>query len=299
MSYQLELRHFKYFVSVAEELNFKKASERLFISQPGLSRQIKQMEEILGSQLFERTKRNVQLTASGRYLLAESKTVFSQLKRIERQIALIDKGEAGELRIGFLGSAMQEIVPQFLLKLNSEFPAISTTLDEMNNQAQIEAVKNGGLDIGFVRVASVPKPLKLRAVIEDTFSLVLPVAHQLNRKNFVNIEQLKNENFILFSSDYSPLYYDKIMSIFRDQGYIPKISHKSVHALTIFKLVESGLGIAIIPTSLSQGFSLDVKFIELNMIPQRTILSAIWNEENRNPIIQNATALIFHSASRS
>ena len=107
------------------------------------------------------------------------------------------------------------------------------------------------------------------------------------------MKQLEGESFILFSSDYSPLYYDKIMSIFKDQGFVPHVSHKSVHALTIFKLVESGLGIAVIPTTLSQGFDLRLKFIEMKKIPQRTTLSAIWNSENKNPIIKNALELLF------
>lgn len=293
MSYQLELRHFKYFVAVAEELNFKRAADSLFISQPGLSRQIKQMEEILQSKLFDRTKRKVELTQSGSYLLSEITSVFNHLDAIERQIALIDKGEAGELRIGFLGSAMQTILPQFLLKLNRKFPDVNTSLDEMNNQHQIDAIKSGKLDVGFVRVTSVPKPLEIRPVIDDTFSLVLPEGHHLNASNFKDMSQLEEEDFILFSSDYSPLYYDKIISIFKDQGFVPNISHKSVHALTIFKLVESGLGIAIIPTTLSLGFDLKVKFIELNQIPQRTTLSAIWNDGNKNPIIGNALDLLF------
>ncbi|MEQ9403539.1 MAG: LysR family transcriptional regulator [Cyclobacteriaceae bacterium] len=293
MGYQLELRHFKYFKAVAEELNFRKAAERLFISQPGLSRQISQMEEILKARLFERTKRKVELTASGAFLLTEVNELMNRLGTVESQIQLIEKGESGELKIGLLGSAMQKVVPEFLLKLTSRFPNVHASVDEMNNGAQIEGIQRGKLDIGFVRVAKVPKPLKIRPVVNDTFSLVLPQNHWLTAAEFKNIKQLAEEDFILFSSDYSPLYYEKIMSIFEDQGFMPKISHKSVHALTIFKLVECGLGIAIIPTTLKEGFDLKIKFIEMTGIPQQTTLSAVWSEENRNPILRNALDLIF------
>ncbi|MEP1095562.1 MAG: LysR substrate-binding domain-containing protein [Cyclobacteriaceae bacterium] len=293
MSYQLELRHFKYFKAVAEELNFRNAAKRLFISQPGLSRQIRQMEEILNSKLFERTKRKVSLTASGTFLLTEVNAILNRLDSASRQLELIEKGESGELRIGLLGSAMQKVVPEFLLKLTSQFPNVHASVDEMSNGAQIDGVSRGTLDIGFVRVAYVPEPLNIRPVIDDTFSLVLPEGHWLTQSNFENIKQLADEDFILFSSDYSPLYYDKIMSIFEDQNFVPKISHKSVHALTIFKLVECGLGIAIIPTTLQDGFDLKIKFIEMKNIIQQTTLSAIWSEDNRNPILRNAIELIF------
>ncbi len=293
MSYQLELRHFKYFKAVAEELNFRNAANRLFISQPGLSRQIGQMEEILNSKLFERTKRKVSLTASGAFLLEEVTGILNQLEAAKRQVELIEKGESGELKIGLLGSAMQRVVPEFLLKLTDRFPNVHASVDEMSNGAQIEGVLRGSLDIGFVRVARVPEPLNIRPVVSDTFSLVLPEDHWLTPSKFKNIKQLAEEDFILFSRDYSPLYYNKIMSIFEDQGFVPKISHKSVHALTIFKLVECGLGIAVIPTTLQDGFDLKVKFIEMKNIPQQTTLSAIWSEDNRNPILRNAIDLIF------
>ena len=293
MSYQIELRHLKYFKAVAEELNYHKAAEKLFISQPGLSRQINQMEELLNTKLFERSKRKVALTNAGSYLLEEVDGILIKLESTYKQLALVDKGESGELRIGLLGSAMQQVVPEFLLKLTDRFPSVHASVDEMSNGAQIEGIKQGKLDIGFVRLAKVPKPLKMQSVVQDTFSLVLPANHPLNTKSFKNIKQLENEHFILFSSDYSPIYYDKIMSIFEDQGFSPQISHKSVHALTIFKLVECGLGVAIIPTSLQEGFDLGIKFIEMKEIRQRTTLSAVWSEENRNPILRNALDLIF------
>ncbi len=104
--------------------------------------------------------------------------------------------------------------------------------------------------------------------------------------------QLKDEDFILFSQEYSPLYYDTVMSICEDSGFSPKISHKSVHAQTIFKLVENSLGIAIVPTSLQYGFQMEVKFIELKKIPQKALLSVIWKTDNRNPALQNCMDLL-------
>ncbi|MHA7057142.1 LysR family transcriptional regulator [Aquimarina sp. M1] len=286
MRYQLELRHFTYFLAVAEELHFRKAAERLFISQPGLSRQIKQMEEIIGAELFIRNKRNVSLTVAGKYLKKEIAYIFNHIDFTVKQTRLIDKGSEGEVRIGFLGSAIQTVIPDLLVHVDNEYPKIQFSLEEMSNYDQVNAIVSDELDIGFVRLARVPNGLCIKAVQTDTFSLALPKNHFLNEDNFKDVAQVAEEHFVLFSSDYSSIYYDKIMSICEDKGFTPIVSHKSVHAQTIFKLVESGLGVAIIPTSLQYGFDLNVKFLEIPEITQRATLSVIWKKDNRNPALE-------------
>ena len=292
MGYQLELRHFKYFLAVAKELNYRKASETLFISQPGLSRQIRQMEEILETQLFVRDKKSVALTRAGLYLKGEAEFILNHLEQTRRQLKSIGRGNTGEIRIGFLGSAMQKIIPKLLLQLNESHPGIKTNLDELSNRAQVDAVARDKLDIGFVRLARVPMDLHIRPVLEDTFSLVLPKDHNIGYRNFKGIGQLSGEDFILFAQEYSPQYYDTVMSICEDADFTPKISHKSVHAQTIFTLVENRLGIAIVPTSLQHGFDMKVKFIELKKVPQRAVLSVIWKPENRNPALHHCVELL-------
>ena len=285
MSNQIEFRHLKYFQVVAKELHFRKAAEKLFITQPALSRQIQQLEEYVGAELFKRDKRNVSLTPAGEYLLKESQFLFEHLSFIKDNIRHISKGDEGEIRIGFVGSAMQSVIPALLKKVNKKLPGIHFVLTELTNQDQVDLIRNNQLDIGFIRTMRLPEGLKKLDVFEEPFCLVLPKSHPISAKSFNNISDLEKENFILFSSQYSHGYYDKIMSIFEDQGFSPKVAHESVHANTIFRLVENELGVGIVPSSLKQGFDLDIKFIELNNIPQRTTLSAIWKEESRNPIL--------------
>ena len=292
-NYQVELRHFTYFMAVAEELHFRKAAERLFISQPGLSNQIKQMEELLGVELFVRDKRRVTLTQAGTFLKQEVGFLFGHVQKVKKQIKLIGEGSLGEVRIGFLGSAMQNVIPNLLLELQREQPNIHTSLEELSNRAQINSLMKGELDLGFVRLGHVPIDLEIRPVFEDTFSLVLPIDSNIDSLNFQGMYQVAKERFILFSREYSPLYYDTVMSICKDSGFQPYVSHKSVHAQTIFKLVENGLGIAIVPTSLKYGFQMKVKFIELKKISQRAVLSVVWKKENRNPVLKNCIELLF------
>lgn len=292
-NYQIELRHYVYFLAVAEELHFRRAAEKLFISQPGLSTQIKQMEENMGVRLFVRDKKKVKLTPAGAYLKNEVEFLLNYLKQIKNQARRIGDGELGELRIGFLGSAMQNVIPDLLLKLQKQYPSIHTSLEELSNKAQLNGLLKEQLDLGFVRVGQVPAALESKAVFEDTFSLVLPKDHDINQESFLGMHQVAEQDFILFSKEYSPLYYDTVMSICEDGGFLPNIMHKSVHAQTIFRLVESGLGIAIVPTSLQFGFQMRVKFIELKKIPQRAVLSVVWKKDNRNPVLQHCLKLLF------
>lgn len=292
MNNKIEFRHLRYFQTVAKELHFRKASEKLFITQPALSRQVQQLEEYVGAKLFDRDKRNVSLTKAGEYLLKESQFLFDHLGFIKDNISHIANGDEGEIRIGFVGSAMQSVIPALLKKINKKSPGVHFVLTELTNQDQVDLIRNDQLDLGFIRTMRLPEGLNKLDVHNETFCLVLPKSHPITQKSFNSILDLKDENFILFSSQYSHGYYDKIMSIFEDQGFTPRIAHESVHANTIFRLVENELGIGIVPSSLKQGFDLNIKFIELDKIPQRTTLSAIWRKGSLNPILENVVKLL-------
>lgn len=292
MSYQYELRHLKYFHALAETLHYRKAAENLCISQPGLSRQIKELEEKLGVMLFQRSKRQVALTAAGEYLKEETEYLFGHLHRVEKRLQGIAAGEWGEVKIGFLGSAMQQVVPDLLLAMSEQYPHLHANLEEMSNGAQVNAIEKEALDLGFVRLDKVPPTIRRQPIFEDSFSLVLPANHPIHPANFEHVGQVASEDFILFSSDYSPTYYEKIISICEDQGFTPNISHKSVHAQTIFKLVELGLGIAIVPSSLQYGYQYNIKFLQIHHIRQVAQLSVIWKESNRNPVLSQVLELL-------
>lgn len=287
MSYQIELRHFRYFLAVAEDLHFRKAAERLFISQPGLSRQIKQMEEDLGIQLFVRHNRKVQLTSSGVYLKNELTRNLKNLDNILDYAKLLQDGKQGKLEFGYVGSAMQDIIPNLLIQFKKEHPNVQFGLKEMDNQKQIESLLSHDIDVGFVRLDRVPRGLAIKPILKESFCLVLPKNHPINSDNFKSLNQLKDESFILFDPSYSPSYYEKIMQIFDESGFNPIISHNTIHAASIYKLVENGFGLSIVPKSLQKGYNMEVRFIELFKIPQRTTLSVVWDKNNRNPIVSS------------
>lgn len=286
MNYQIELRHLHYFRVLAEELHFRKAAERLFISQPGLTRQIKQMEEIYSTALFERGKRTVRLTEAGKYLKNEVDLLFTHIGNIHTQMERIAEGKLTTLKLGFIGSAVQTILPELLARLKSKQPLIEINLHELSNEVQMEMLQKNELDFGFVRTENFPLHILSHPISTEHFALVVPKDHPLKRKKKISLLDFKDESFILFSKQYSSSYYDLVMSIFRDHQFEPTVALRTVNALTIFNLVSQGLGIAIVPSSLKKGYNADVDFIELTHIPQRTTLYLAWNDTNRNPGLQ-------------
>lgn len=292
MSNQIALRHIKYFLAVAEDLHFRKAAERLYISQPGLSRQIKQMENDLGIKLFERNNRKVRLTETGEYLKNELSIHLKKLDHIFEHAKLLDNGKFGNLKLGYVGSAMQQIIPDLLLNFRNEYPEVLFSLTEMDNDKQIEGLLAHDIDMGFVRLERVPRSLNILPVLKESFCLVLPKNHAIDSHNFKSLAQLKDESFILFDSNYSASYYEKVMQIFDDSGFVPLVSHNTIHASSIYKLVENNFGISIVPKSLQLKNHKSIKFLELDMIPQRTVLSVIWDKNNRNPMLTSILSLM-------
>lgn len=292
MSYQIELRHYRYFLAVAEDLHFKKAADRLSISQPGLSRQIKEMEEHLGFALFERNNRNVRLTPAGKYLKEELSSILTDIQVVMQHAGHLAEGKKGEIHLGYVGSAMQTIIPQLLVRYRERHSGVHFSLSEMDNHRQLEGLLSQKIDVGFVRLNKVPKTLSILPVFEETFSLVLPLDHPLSEVGLSNLAVLKDESFIFFEKSYSSSYYEKLLSIFESSGFSPNISHTSVHATTIYRLVENKFGVAIVPTSLSTNHSFKVKFIELKSIPQRAILYMVWHFENRNPMLHDFLSMV-------
>ncbi len=282
MSNQIELRHLRYFKVLSETLNFHRAAEKLHISQPGLSRQIQQLEFHLGTPLFIRDRREVHLTEAGTFFREQLTAPLNRLEYIFDQARRIGQGTSGEIRIGFLGSAMQDVIPGLLLSLKEQYPELHTSLEELSNRSQIRALLEERLDLGFVRLSDVPPELESIPVVRETFSLVVPEDHPIDTSRFRSVGQFQKDPFILFSPEYSPDYYRTILSICDEGGFRPRVSHKSVHAHTIFKLVAGGMGIAIVPTSLQYGFDLRIRFLELNSIPQRAVLYGVWKKDHRN-----------------
>lgn len=284
MGYQSEWRHWRYFLAVAEELHFKKAADKLYISQPGLSRQIKGLEEGLGIKLFERSNRKVELTSAGVFLKEEVSKLFQGFDHVLEHARGLSEGLLGTIKLGYVGSAMQHLIPDVLLEFEKDYPDVVFNLKEMEVSQQVDALHAHDLDVGFVRLDQAPRGLQMHRVLTEPFCLALPKDHRLNQKSFEHLSQLREEHFILFDPNYSPSYYQKVLQLFDDAGFTPIVTHNTIHASSIYTLVSHGLGISIVPQSLTSNDP-NVKFISLDALPQRTSLSVVWNKENKNPVL--------------
>lgn len=266
------------FLALAESLSFTDAADRCYISQSALSKRIKQLEHELDATLLTRNTRNVELTAAGAYFKEEISKVMKQLNFIKERTAQLDKGEAGEIKIGYTHSAMQSFLPSLIFELNQKFPNLKTTLMEMTNTHQINALNSREIDISISPNPSIKKGVKSKIVITGNFAVVLPVNHKLNKRNLKNIAQLADESFILPAKTEGILYVGVIESICTDAGFFPRIVHETSYANTGIRLVQAGIGITVEPVYGLSGYD-HIKVIELKNINQKAELTMLWLPE--------------------
>lgn len=282
----MELRHLRYFLSLANELHFGRAANKLFIVQPALSKQIQELEKELGVKLLERSKRKVNLTPAGTYFRDEAQRILAQLEEVRNHLPMIERGEQGEIRLAYVGSCIHTFLPEILVALNQGYPAVQTYLSEMTTASQLEALQKGLLDVAFVRNPPFDARWDSRLMYRETFSLVLPIDHPIDAHNFSNLQEFAQEKFILTTRQDGAAYHHQQLSICEDAGFFPNIVHETVHGHTVLQLIEKKLGISFLPTSFSKVTTAAVKFIELKDIPQQAEITALWERENPNPVLK-------------
>jgi LysR family transcriptional regulator, benzoate and cis,cis-muconate-responsive activator of ben and cat genes len=157
---------------------------------------------------------------------------------------------------------------------------------------QLQNIKSGRIDLGFLRDPSPDDTLDSRIIYEETYAIVLPINHPVSVENFEGLHQLANENFIQLPRFAGERFFDKLLLLFHKAGVNPRIVHQSGHGSTVMKLVENNLGISIIPSSLMQGFNFKVKFIELTNIQDRALMSVVWRKDNSNPALKTFLKVI-------
>jgi DNA-binding transcriptional LysR family regulator len=281
----MELRQIKYFLGVAETLNFSKAAINLNIVQPALSRQIRQLEQDLGVVLFERNNRNVWLTPAGVYLRDEMIKLDKRFKDTLDYALSIQNGHVGTIRIGYPGSALYSILPEVLCLLQQKLPLLDGVLSEMAEVEVLETLVNGHIDVCFSREEIYDHPnVCQRKLFSEQLALVVPEKHALTKENFKSIAQCRSDGFILpYLADWQ-MYRQLIYGMFNKEGFVPRIAYESNFGATIMRLVEKNLGVSILPLSYRMGSSLKVRFIPLKT---QTTLYMVWRTDDHSPIVRN------------
>lgn len=283
----MEIRHLLYFKTVAEELNFTRAALRLFISQPPLSRQIKELEDELGVQLFLRTSKRVILTDAGKYFKDEVDALFARLEESRNIVKQIHLGESGDFRIGYISSVYQPYLAEVLKAMRNVFPYIKTSLYEVPTITQINGLEQGTLDAGILRAPVHSDKLEIQTLFFDPFMVVVPLSAGVFNSMAELAVFIRHSPFIFFSKEYSPHYNDKLIEICSRMGFMPDITHEANNVHSILQLVEGGLGVSILPLSLRHQYAyLNVSFIELDQIPVHTEVVLAYKRSNRNAALK-------------
>lgn len=262
----MEIRHLKYFLKVAEERNFSRAAEKLFISQPPLSRQIKELENEIKATLFNRNNRKVELTDAGAYFEGEVRQILSALERATLKTRKISDHISGEFRIGYIGSTFSGIITDLTQYLSENYPYAKFKLFEISTTKQIQGLEKGELDLSILRAPLDSTLIETRLWFRDSYSLVY------NKNLFKvdsdkEIEALKDATFVFYNKEFAPEYHKSLIQICAAYGFKPNLVHESNNINSIIQLVRNGLGVSIVPGSLEKNHpNDDLTFLNIKRI---------------------------------
>ncbi len=247
MDREIELRHLRYFVAVAEELHFGRAAKKLHLSQPPLSQQIRRLEDLLGTTLFTRSSRAVRLTEAGEAFFERARRILRNVGRDLEETRSIGRGEVGSLHVGFVGSAMLTLLPLIFRAYGEQSPRVQLHLHESFTSRLAEGLTNGTLDAGILRDADEDASLSLTTLWSEPYVAVLPAAHRRSRQKSISPESLREELFVYYPRTAGIRAFEKPLTLFEEHGFRPRIVQEASHWLTILRLVGAGLGVSIAP----------------------------------------------------
>lgn len=248
----MELRHLRYFVAVAEQLNFTKAAARLRVAQPALSRQIRQLEDEIGIGLLKRNNRSVVLTAAGRTFLAEARQILQQSEHAVKSLQSRARFEQGELNLGYVWGLFHTVAPEVLARFRGEHPQVAVNLFDMTAMQQAQALTEGKLDAGFIGFAEEADGagLSKQKVGSCQFLVVLPKRHALARQKKVSLKALTEDFFIAISEESYPAAAHVMRSACWQAGFRPKVLQSAERGFTVIGLVAANCGVALLPEAL-------------------------------------------------
>jgi DNA-binding transcriptional LysR family regulator len=285
----LELRHLRYFVAVAEERHFSRAAQRLHMAQPPLSQQIRRLEAIVGSQLLARTSRSVALTPAGAAFLERARRLLAQADESIEEAARIGRGEKGTLDVGFVSSAITLGVPERIQAFRKSFPDVRTRLHEGQTSQIITRLLRSEVDVGIVRDAEPSPELTNVPLATEGFVAVVPRYHADANKRRLNAKALRDEPFVFFPRTAGELAYRRNLQPCVDAGYEPHIVQEATNWVTVFHLVGAGVGITIAPASAAEIRPTTVASIPLTT-PARSEVQLVTRAHDDRTVIRNFAA---------
>jgi DNA-binding transcriptional LysR family regulator len=288
----MELRHLRYFVAVAEELNFSRAAQKLHIAQPPLSQQIQDLEIELGVQLFERTKRRVRLTEAGKVFLEEVEKVFAQVDRAIEASHRASRGEIGKLAIAFNSSATYSVLPDLLHQFHQQYPEVELILQELTTSQQLDKLQQNQIDVGLLYLPIDTKELTVISVLKEPLMVALSASHPLAKQSTIAIADLSDRPFILPPPQLGEGLYTQIMQYFEQINFYPKTTQTATLLQTAIALVAGGVGTAIVPASLQNLQRKGVVYRAIVPTAPEIEIALAWPNNNASPVLQKFLDLV-------
>ncbi|MES2258002.1 MAG: LysR family transcriptional regulator [Pseudomonadota bacterium] len=290
----MDLRHLKYFLTVAEELNIGRAAVRLHISQPPLTRQIRALEDELGVELFVRTAKGVELTQAGEMFKEETSNMLTLFEAGIDRVQRAGEGKLGRLDVGIFGSAIYDVIPKLLESFRAKLPGVSIVLHTMNKNEQIEALRQRRITVGFNRMTPPIPDIGRELVLTERLFAVLQDTHPLAALTAVPFRALAEHPLILFPNVGRPNFIDRVTEMCKQQGFEPTIAQEVGDAVTGIALVARGFGITLVPesaaTSLKIAGTVYRPFLDA---PQATVdLSVLYRATDQSPLLKSFLAVV-------
>jgi LysR family transcriptional regulator, benzoate and cis,cis-muconate-responsive activator of ben and cat genes len=280
-----ELRGLQYFVTLAEELNFSRAAERLHIAQPALSQQIRALEDRIGAQLVDRTTRPLRLTEAGHYLATEARQILGSLAQATLGTHEIGMGRRGWLGIGFTRSAMYSVLPPALKAFHRAYPQIELKLFEMLTDEQIDALRDMRIHIGIGRQPLANPGYTTIPLLRERLVVMLASDHPLAKRKKVRIDELASTPLILYPKNQNGQFKRTVQALYRDAGVVPFVAHQAYEIQTAIALVAAGLGVTVVGESVGRSVRTNVVARHLTGPgeSQRTLLAATYRTDDTSP----------------
>ena len=261
----MNFRQLQQFLAVVETQSFRKAAERLHMAQPPLSTGIRRLEESLGARLLERSKRGVRLTEAGQAALEDAHKIALHVEHLRNAVSALESGVGGRLRVGFVGSATYTLLPRSLPLFRARFPNVVLELREGTTVQILQDVEAGALDLGLLRYPAMhAASLEVVPVEWDRLVAAMPVGHPLGRRRRLDLADLADEPFVLYSATHAPNLAAQVVQACQAAGFSPRVVQEAVQVQTLISLVESGMGIALVPAASGLASTRQVVFREVS-----------------------------------
>jgi DNA-binding transcriptional LysR family regulator len=291
--WQIELRHLRYFVAVAEELSFTRAAERLGIAQPPLSLQIRQLEEGLGAQLFRRRTRGVELTDAGKLMLEQARVILREIETAKTGARRRARGETGQIIIGSAGATyFHPLIPTIIREYRRKYPDVILAPQASTTELLAARLRAGQIDLALIRPPIEDTDgLSIEPLVDEDTVIVVPAGHPLSKAASAPLAAVANEPLIMPSRAQNEGCYSAIVAACQRAGFSPTFGQEAPQIVSVVPLVAAGLGVSIVPRSISRSLVERVTYLSIESDAPRSLIGLAHRRHDRSPVVQNFIAV--------